>query len=568
MTSPIVSRIPSGINEIDQLWSGLYRGGTYLVYGRTADGRSLLPLMYAHEGCKRNEKCLLVATDRPRSLVIHSSLIGFDIKEANRNDLLKLVRFPTLSESRGISDDVRADTLAQLVELVKENLPTRLIINDLTPFVQFESFDRFRSEMVSLLDNLDDLNVTSVIALPEPANVHSERVVAYLKSQVVGSIHVQRNVNRDTESFTLSLIPNVGHITKEFTVDWQLEKVVDSNADIQGAGREIVSSSDAGNYTKQDLVDQPSTLKESKAASTPADSIDAAINESDSIEKSASDDESDPVDIVEQWHASLPRVDSLVAEYSIDDKSLGDESIHEGDEPSILKRVDDEEDEPAAKAPTSPEDVDIAVGSEHDMTHPDILMPTSVDSADESIANGDKSDDQVPDEYESQIISELNRELIGLVQPFEIVTPESRQGAINPEIHENPSSFASAADFYFDNYQRDAAPFLLIGIRLDRTKDMIPRKFDFEFVAEITQKLLRSYDALLIDSERQHLVILLADAEQKGAEAFFRRLRAKLLDEAPNQATHLMQSVSAIVAVNGEGFSSTDDFLKYIGESR
>ena len=107
MSSPIVSRISSGITEIDRLWSGLYSGGTYLVYGRTADGRSILPLMFASEGCNRKETCLFIATDRPRSLIIHSSLIGFDIKDANKNNLLKLVRFPTLSESRGISDDAQ-----------------------------------------------------------------------------------------------------------------------------------------------------------------------------------------------------------------------------------------------------------------------------------------------------------------------------------------------------------------------------------------------------------------------------------------------------------------------------
>ena len=37
--------------------------------------------------------------------------------------------------------------------------------------------------------------------------------------------------------------------------------------------------------------------------------------------------------------------------------------------------------------------------------------------------------------------------------------------------------------------------------------------------------------------------------------------------EAPKQAANLMQSIAAIVAVNGEGFHSTAEFLDYIDRS-
>lgn len=514
MTSPIVSRIPSGINEVDQLWSGFYRGGTYLVYGRTADGRSILPLMFASEGCTRNEKCLFVATDRPRSLVILSSLIDFDIKAANSNNLLKLVRFPTLSESRGISDDVRADTLAQLVTHVREFMPTRLVVNDLSPFVQFESFDRFRTEMVALLDQLDALNVTTIFALPEPANVHSERVVTFLKSQVVGSLHVERRANKADESYTLSLIPNVGHITQEYTIDWHLENLVE--------GRRRSAA--------------PSTI-DILESNTPA----TTEQEEDRLPNDTPANES--VDIVEQWHASLPAV---VPSIDLDEISPKPDTIDKQNLPEV----------PELEVTPSPLHSSEKIEAEEATPH----LPEQSETADTSEEAGSNGDD-----YETQIISDLNRELIGLVQPFEIVSGEKRPaGAINPEIHRDRESFAVAADFHFDTYAREESPFLLIGIRLDKTRDMIPRKFDFEFVAEITEQLLRSYDSMLIDAEAEHLVILLAGAQQNGAEAFFRRLRDRLLAEAPNQATHLMQSVSAIVAVNGEGFKSTTDFLRYI----
>lgn len=542
MTSPIVSRIPSGINEVDQLWSGFYRGGTYLVYGRTADGRSVLPLMFASEGCRRNEKCLFVATDRPRSLVILSSLIDFDIKAANSNNLLKLVRFPTLSESRGISDDVRADTLAQLVTHVREFMPTRLVINDLSPFVQFESFDRFRSELVALLDQLDSLNITTIFALPEPANVHSERVVSFLKSQVVGSLHVQRQAGNASENYTLSLIPNVGHITKEYTIDWHLESVVDQRL-------------------KQDASQQPDVIAQpSPPTDVPiADTAPAATDSTGLTQESDDSADDAPDDIVEQWHASLPSVEPVL---DLGEPRANEDDAHHG---STEKRGLPEEPD---KESRDEEESSTSIDDEFDDTlHSDSRPKAASEqkNADEFGPSHDDASESGDEEYESQIISDLNRELIGLVQPFEIIGGKKKPlGAINPEIHRNKDSFVVAADFHFDTFEREETPFLLLGIRLDRTRDMIPRKFDFEFVAEITQQLLRSYDSMLIEEESEHLVILLAGAQQNGADAFFRRLRDRLLAEAPNQASHLMASVSAIIAVNGEGFKSTSDFLRYI----
>jgi circadian clock protein KaiC len=58
-------KILSGVDVIDEAWGGLYRGGSYLVYGRAATGRGLLTMMFVQTGSMLEERCLFISPDRP-----------------------------------------------------------------------------------------------------------------------------------------------------------------------------------------------------------------------------------------------------------------------------------------------------------------------------------------------------------------------------------------------------------------------------------------------------------------------------------------------------------------------
>ncbi|HCR49663.1 MAG TPA: KaiC 1, partial [Bacteroidetes bacterium] len=63
-------KIITGINVIDEAWGGLYRGGSYLLYGQAWTGRSLMNLQFAFTGVKQKERCLYIFPERPRDLII------------------------------------------------------------------------------------------------------------------------------------------------------------------------------------------------------------------------------------------------------------------------------------------------------------------------------------------------------------------------------------------------------------------------------------------------------------------------------------------------------------------
>ena len=77
--SPIASRLHSGIPLLDRLWGGLYRGGSYLFYGRSGSGRDFAALRFAQAGVELGEPCLIVSPARPKDLTIQAAALGMPV---------------------------------------------------------------------------------------------------------------------------------------------------------------------------------------------------------------------------------------------------------------------------------------------------------------------------------------------------------------------------------------------------------------------------------------------------------------------------------------------------------
>jgi archaellum biogenesis ATPase FlaH len=228
-TSGPAAMLSSGVDPIDQEWGGLYRGGAYLVFGRAATGRGLLLLRYAHTGTQASERCLLIASDRPKDLAIQGASIGFDLKQAQVDGHMRLMRIPPMMGPHSMGDDAVAKALWDLVAIIRRERPDRLIINDFMPFVMFRSFDRFRMEFVRLLEQIDSLDTTVVCALPEPANAQSRRVIEFMAGQMTGAIHIEAADEEPTSTERrLTLIPHIGQIKRQVVRLWDLAEVVNA----------------------------------------------------------------------------------------------------------------------------------------------------------------------------------------------------------------------------------------------------------------------------------------------------------------------------------------------------
>ncbi len=215
--------LPTGVDVVDRVWGGLYRGGSYLLYGRGASGRDLLTLRFTQTGAELGESCLFISTARPKDLMIQAASIGFDLREAYEQEKVKLLRVPPTLAHQGGEDVGVLRAMRDLVALIREHRPQRLVVNDFMPFVMFRSYDRLRASIVDLLEQTDVLDMTMILMMSEPGNEQSRRVVDFVASQMTGAVHLEM-VSEDQESTLrrLTFQPNIGHVRGRRTEPWDL----------------------------------------------------------------------------------------------------------------------------------------------------------------------------------------------------------------------------------------------------------------------------------------------------------------------------------------------------------
>ncbi len=219
-------RISSGIDPIDSAWDGLFKGGRYLVYGKNSDGRSHLALLFTAEATRHLQTSLLITGLRTTDLHIQASSLAFDIESASRSGILRVSRIPSELELIYDDDETVESALKSLSNLIVDASADRVVIDDFSPYTHLSSFTRFRTAFIRLLSEIEHVGSTLLIAMPEPANEASRRMIEFMGTLMTGSIHVHVSAAEGPARRTLTLQPQIGHITAHVAREWNLDRIV------------------------------------------------------------------------------------------------------------------------------------------------------------------------------------------------------------------------------------------------------------------------------------------------------------------------------------------------------
>jgi circadian clock protein KaiC len=134
-----IQLIPSGISLVDNAWGGFYRGGTYLLIGQRKSGRTLTGLQYAMECANQKEVCLYFTSMRPKDLMIQAASIDFDLQQFMNQNLIIVVRVAPPSDiyEVGDADNFLVEYLNDIVTVVEQYQPNKIVFDELTPFIGF-----------------------------------------------------------------------------------------------------------------------------------------------------------------------------------------------------------------------------------------------------------------------------------------------------------------------------------------------------------------------------------------------------------------------------------------------
>lgn len=523
----------SGIDVIDNAWGGLYRGGSYLVYGRAASGRGLLTLMFARTGAALGEPTLFISPDRQKDLMIQAASIGFNLREAYDSGIVRLVRVPPLMNLQNMGDDGVSRALWDLVTLIRQHRPTRLVMNDFMPFVAFRSYDRFRNEFIQFLEQIDSLDTTTILVMPEPANQQSARVIEFMASQMTGSIRIE--LGEDSPSTTkrrISLIPHIGHIKRQVVDYWDLEDLV-----VQ------TQAPSAPEKAPEPVLPKPDQdegfIFEPSSGQGPAAGFGVGFQPSSGTRATPEE----------------PTQPSPVNPYQ------PSPSVENAFRPSTEQAPPPPRQAPTPMPPT-PQAPPPPVAPPAAQAPPPPAVPPTFQPSPAPPPQPETPQMQAPPPvppqpaspfFEDPAVSGATEDIedSGITTPMHVDVDYSDRGA-----------FQQKLDHVFASRDTMHQPFLLLALRMDRSSQQV-RPFDFDFLMDLVRAELGPSDDMLAIPDIERMVVLLGESRAEEAQSFFARLKDRLRVESPQQADHLLHSVSAIVVPDGRPFKTASEFLTY-----
>lgn len=219
--------LPTGISLVDKAWGGFYRGGTYLLIGQKKSGKTLLGLQFAMESAKNKEVCIYFTNMRPKDLMIHAASIDFDLQTYMNQNLIIVVRVapPTDLYESGNPDNFLIEYLNDIVTVVEQYQPSRVIFDELTHFIGFENTNLLQQTFLQTVEKIEEKNVTSFFILAEPATPLAQMIVDSIAQYSTAVVYLQKKTLEDgtSQGGRATITPNIGHTEGQFVSDYYIE---------------------------------------------------------------------------------------------------------------------------------------------------------------------------------------------------------------------------------------------------------------------------------------------------------------------------------------------------------
>ncbi len=199
-----------------------------MVVGPRKSGRTLIGLQFALEAAKSSEVCLYFTLMRPKDLMIQAASLNFDIQSYMNQNLIIVVRVapPNNVYEMYNYDDYLVEYFNDIITVVDQYNPSRIIFDELTPFVGFKNIDYLQNAFVSTLEKIEDKDITSLFVISEPATKKTQSIVDGLSQYVTGTIELKKEAETKGDRYhvgTVTITPNVGHTEGKFSENYKIE---------------------------------------------------------------------------------------------------------------------------------------------------------------------------------------------------------------------------------------------------------------------------------------------------------------------------------------------------------
>ena len=265
-----IQLVPSGIPLVDLTWRGLYRGGSYFLIGPRKSGKTILALQFAKKCAEQNEVCLFFTSIRPKDLLILAASIDFDLQHYMNQNQIIVVRVTPPEDLEEIEnpDEYLAEYISDIVPVVNQYNPSKLIFDSLTQFANIKDLKLLRKTFLKSIEGIEDSGITSLFTISEPANPVAKGIVDLLTEIATGVIHLEKQsyvLNKENPGL-MTINPNLGHSEGKFSTNYFIEPnkgiTVDYLQDEDEEEKEpseIIEESEEDKYQLISEIEEPET---------------------------------------------------------------------------------------------------------------------------------------------------------------------------------------------------------------------------------------------------------------------------------------------------------------------
>ena len=182
-------RISSGNATLDEMaGGGLFRDSIVLVSGPTGGGKTLMCATFAAEGCRNQQRTLLLGFEESRQqLIRNAESWGIDFGKWEDQGLLKIQsRYP---ESLGPDGH-----LARIKELITEFEPTRLVIDSVSAMERIADIRGFREFVIGLTSFVKERQICALLTCTTPQLSGGESITEAHISTITDAIVLLRYI--------------------------------------------------------------------------------------------------------------------------------------------------------------------------------------------------------------------------------------------------------------------------------------------------------------------------------------------------------------------------------------
>ena len=220
-----IQLLKSGIPLADKCWNGLYRGGCYLLVGPGESGKTLLSLQYAIESANQNEMCLYFTSASQKDLMIKAASIHIDLQQYlddNKIIVVKVVPPHDNDLFDNSTDELLVEYLKDIISVIKQYKPSKIVFDELTSFVEFKDFTLLRNIYSGICEKIDEEGITSLFVLSEPAALPAQIILDLLTTKSTGTILLKKLIT-ECKYGEMIITPNIGHAEGQFKSSYKIE---------------------------------------------------------------------------------------------------------------------------------------------------------------------------------------------------------------------------------------------------------------------------------------------------------------------------------------------------------